>query len=146
MEELKNTREGYAPDQIIQELRATFREEAYRLLTELEAALLEIEKRSDDKVQIERAFRAMHTITGSGGVCEFHDIVDLTRLLETIFVRIRSGKARANGEIVDLALSARDQIKAMLDHYYKGGSVDESRAADILASLTDLAKSAVRKA
>ena len=145
MDELKNARENFAPDQIMQELRAMFREEACKLLTELGAALLEIEKRSDDKEQIERAFHAMHTITGSGGACEFHDIVDFTRQLETIFAKIRSGKARANRDIVDLTLSARDQIKAMLDRYYHGGSVDESRAADILASLKDLVQGAGRK-
>lgn len=146
MDELKNAQEGFTPDQIIQELRATFREEAYKLLTEFEAALVEIKKRPDDKKQIDKAFRAMHTITGSGGACEFHDIVDFTRRLETIFVRIKSGKTRANREVVDLAQSARDQIKAMLDSYYYGGSVDESRADGILASLENLAQGAGRKA
>lgn len=145
MDELKNTQEGFAPDQIIQKLRATFREEAYQLLRELEAALLEIGKRADNKEQIEKAFRAMHTITGSAGACEFHDIVDFTRPMETIFARIRNGKTRANREIVDLALSARDQIKAMLDRYYYGGSVDESRADGILVSLENLAQGAGRK-
>jgi two-component system chemotaxis sensor kinase CheA len=138
----ENAQEDFSPDQIIQELRATFREEAYELLTELEAALLEIEKTPDDKEQIGRAFRAMHTIKGSGGACEFHDIVAFTHKLETIFEKIRSGKARATKEIVDLTLSARDQIKAMLDRYYNGGSVDESRSDDILASLHDLAPGA----
>ena len=138
--------EDFSPDQIIKELRATFREEAYELLIELEAALLEIEKTPDDKEQIGRAFRAMHTIKGSGGACEFHDIVAFTHKLETIFERIRSGKALATKEIVDLTLSARDQIKAMLDRYYYGGSVDESRSDDILASLHDLAPGAGQNA
>jgi chemotaxis protein histidine kinase CheA len=144
MDELNNAQEEIAPDQIIQELRATFREEAYELLTEFEAALHEIKKRPDDKEQIERAFRAMHTITGSGGACEFHEIVDFARQLETIFARIRSGKVRANREIADLALSARDQIKAMLDRYYHGGSAEESRLDSILASLEDVAQGAGR--
>jgi two-component system, chemotaxis family, sensor kinase CheA len=143
--ELKNAREDFAPDEIIEELRATFREEAYELLTELEAALREIAKRPYDKEQIENAFRVMHTMTGSGGACGFHDIVDFTRQLETIFARIRSGQACATKEIVDLTLSARDLIKAMLDRYYYGGSIDESRASGILASLEDLAHSAGRK-
>lgn len=145
MNELKNAREDFVPDEIIGELRATFREEAYELLTELEAALCEIAKRPDDKEQIESAFRVMHTMTGSGGACGFHDIVDFTRQLETIFVRIRSGQARATKEIVDLTLSARDLIKAMLDRHYYCSSIDQSRANGILASLEDLAHSAGRK-
>jgi two-component system chemotaxis sensor kinase CheA len=61
-------------DAIIRELRATFREEAYELLAELEHALLELENDSTDSQQISRAFRAMHTIKGSGGACEFHEV------------------------------------------------------------------------
>src|SRR5574341_1622968 len=53
-----------SPENIVKELRATFREEAYELLAELESALLELEKNPDDKEQIGRAFRAMHTIKG----------------------------------------------------------------------------------
>ena len=140
MNELKNAREDFVPDEIIGELRATFREEAYELLTELEAALCEIAKRPDDKEQIESAFRVMHTMTGSGGACGFHDIVDFTRQLETIFARIRSGRAYATKEIVDLTLSARDLIKAMLDCHYYGGSIDEPQADGILASLEDPAQ------
>ena len=91
-------------ENIIKELRSTFREEAYELLAELESALLELEKTPDDKEQIGRAFRAMHTIKGSGGACEFHDIVTFTHDLETIFDKVRSGKARATREIINLIL------------------------------------------
>ncbi len=125
-------------DWIVRELQATFREEAYELLTELESALLELEKKPDDKEQIGRAFRAMHTVKGSGGACEFHDIVAFTHELETTFDKIRSGKARATKEIIDLTLSAKDQIKAMFDRYYCGGSVDQTKSAGILASLQNL--------
>ncbi|MGE5174258.1 MAG: Hpt domain-containing protein [Betaproteobacteria bacterium] len=121
-------------DQIVKGLRATFREEAYELLAELESALLELEKKPDDKDQIGRAFRAMHTVKGSGGACEFHDIVAFTHELETIFDKIRNGKASVTKEIIDLALFAQDRIKAMLDCYYRDGSVDETKRAGIPAS------------
>ncbi|HSA78261.1 MAG TPA: Hpt domain-containing protein [Nitrospirota bacterium] len=146
MNELKNAREDFAPDEIIQELRATFREEAYELLTEFEGAIREIAKKPDDRAHLESAFRVMHTITGSGGACGFHDIVDFTRKLGTIFARIMNGSVLVNREIVDLTLSARDLIKAMLDRYYYGGSVDESWADGIIASLENLAQGAGRKA
>lgn len=140
MNELKNGPEDFAPDEIIQELRMTFREEAYELLMELETALREIAKRPDDKEQIESAFRVMHTMTGSGDACGFHDIARFTRQMETVFARIRSGSVGADREIVDLTLSARDLIKAMLDCHYYGGSIDEPQADGILASLEDLAQ------
>ncbi len=138
MDEQMNNKDELTADEMVKELRTTFREEAYELLAELENALLELEKAPDDKEEVGRAFRAMHTIKGSGGACEFQDIVKFTHELETIFDRIRSGKANATAEIISLALSARDQIKAMLDRYYHGGSVDEARSAKILESLRRL--------
>jgi two-component system chemotaxis sensor kinase CheA len=125
-------------ENIIKELRATFREEAYELLAELESALLELEKNPEDKEQIGRAFRAMHTIKGSGGACEFHDIVSFTHDLETMFDKVRSGKVAATRKIIDITLLARDHIKAMLNSYYQGGSTDETKGKDIIAQLKEL--------
>jgi len=125
-------------ENIIKELRATFREEAYELLAELESALLELEKNPKDKEQIGRAFRAMHTIKGSGGACEFHDIVSFTHDLETMFDKVRSGKVAATRKIIDITLLARDHIKAMLNSYYQGGSTDETKGKDIIAQLKEL--------
>src|SRR5512147_1781216 len=85
MDEYLDKQKDLSADQMVKELRATFREEAYELLMELESALLELEKTPDDSEQVGRAFRAMHTIKGSGGACEFHDIVKFTHELETIF-------------------------------------------------------------
>ncbi len=127
-----------SPENIIKELRATFREEAYELLAELESALLELEKEPSDKEQIGRVFRAMHTIKGSGGACDFREVVAFVHELESIYDRIRNEKASATSEIINLTLQARDQIKAMLNAYYLGGSVDEANSASILASFKDL--------
>ena len=132
--------EGYydSAENIIKELRATFREEAYELLAELESSLLELEKKPDDKEQIGRVFRAMHTIKGSGGACEFREIAAFVHEIESIYDKIRSGKVNATPEIINLTLQARDQIKAMLNAYYLGGSIDEANGASILASFKKL--------
>ncbi len=125
-------------DNIVRELRATFRDEAYELLTELESALLELEKDPGDNQQIGRVFRAMHTIKGSGGACEFHEIAAFTHEMETIFDKVRSGKVAATREIINLTLSARDVIESMFNVYYKGGSADPARAEKILAEFSAL--------
>jgi two-component system, chemotaxis family, sensor kinase CheA len=133
------TKDNYdSTENIIKELRATFREEAYELLAELESALLELEKTPEDKEQIGRAFRAMHTIKGSGGACEFHDIVSFTHDLETMFDKVRSGKVAATRKIIDIILLARDHIKAMLNSYYQGGSTDGTKGKEIIAQLKEL--------
>ena len=125
-------------ENIIRELRATFKEEAYELLAELEGARLELEKDPGDKEQIGRVFRAMHTIKGSGGACDFRDIVTFTHELETVFDKVRSGKATVTPEMISLTLAARDQIQAMFDRYYRDGAADDAKAAAVLVSFKKL--------
>jgi two-component system chemotaxis sensor kinase CheA len=125
-------------DNIVDKLRETFKEEAYELLAELEAALLELEENPGDMEQIGRVFRAMHTIKGSGASCEFHDIAAFTHELETAFDMVRKGKIPATKEIIDLALVARDHIQNIFNAYYKNGTVNEARSAEIIADLKKL--------
>ena len=53
--------------------RQIFKEEAYDLLGELEAALLELEQAPDDMDLVNQIFRALHTIKGSGSMFGFED-------------------------------------------------------------------------
>jgi two-component system chemotaxis sensor kinase CheA len=138
MSEHENAGFDDSSDNIVRELRQTFRDEAYELLAELESALLELEKDPGDSQQIGRVFRAMHTIKGSGGACEFHEIAAFTHEIETIFDKVRSGKVTATKEIINLTLSVRDVIEAMFNAYYKGGSFDPARVEEILASFRAL--------
>jgi len=125
-------------EDIIGKLRETFREEAYELLAELEAGLLELEHNPGDMEQVGRVFRAMHTIKGSGATCEFHNIAAFTHELETTFDKVRKGKIAATKELIDLALTARDHIQSLFDAFYKGGAADESKGAEITATLRKL--------
>jgi two-component system, chemotaxis family, sensor kinase CheA len=132
-------------DNIIERLRETFREEAYELLGELEAALLELEKNPTDMEPVGRVFRAMHTIKGSGASCEFHNIAEFTHELETAFDLVRKGKVPASKEIIDLALIARDHIQNMFDVFYKNGTADDAKSAEITAALKKMLPSPLGK-
>jgi two-component system chemotaxis sensor kinase CheA len=116
-----------------------FLEEAYELIAELETALLELENSSDDEELIGRVFRAMHTIKGSGAMFGYEDIAGFTHELETVFDRVREGKMPVTGELINLSLAARDQIKRMLDASKDDGAVDETRSEAIIESLKKLA-------
>jgi two-component system chemotaxis sensor kinase CheA len=131
-------------EDIIRQLRQTFKDEAYELLSELEHALLELEKDPADSQQIGRVFRAMHTIKGSGGACEFHEISAFTHELESVFDKVRSGKMQATKELISLTLRARDQIGAMFNAYYQGGEVDLAVTGEIIASLKELIPQSVQ--
>lgn len=123
---------------IAAKLKETFREEAYELLAELEAALLELETSPTDAELIGRVFRALHTIKGSGATCMMNDISAFAHEMETFFDMVRKGKITVTKEIIDLTLAGRDQIKAMFDVYYRGGEADISKAQEIIASFSRL--------
>jgi two-component system chemotaxis sensor kinase CheA len=116
----------------------TFKEEAYELLAELENSLLELEERPDDQELIGRVFRAMHTIKGSGAMFGFDDIAAFTHQVETAFDQVRSGNLLVTKEMINLTLSARDQIKAMLDGSGEEGAVDANVTARLIAGFKGL--------
>ena len=112
--------------------RQAFKEEAYELLGELETALLELEKDSDDADLIGRVFRAMHTIKGSGAMFGFDRISMFTHNVENVYDRIRNGKMSVSKHLIDLTLSACDEIRKMLEESGPGTAEDDM-AADVLA-------------
>lgn len=113
-----------------------FREEAYELLADLEASLLELEENPGDADLIGRVFRAMHTIKGSGAMFGFTDISELTHEVETVFDQIRNGTAQVSKLLIDKTLKAGDLIRSMLSGE---GQVDLSEREDLIASFRHMA-------
>jgi len=114
--------------------REAYREEAYELLSELESALLELEENPNDPNLVGRVFRAMHTIKGSGAMFGFDDIAAFTHEIETVFDMVRGGKIAVTKNLVDMALSALDQIRMMVD----GDQGDETEKENILEAFRKL--------
>lgn len=134
--------EDMSVEEIVARLREVFREEAYELLSELEAALLELEKTPDDMELVGRVFRSLHTVKGSGASCEFKDVSAFAHEIETFFDMIRKGQLKVTKEITDMTLLALDQLRAMLDAYYKGGVADTGRCEEILSEFRKLSPTA----
>jgi two-component system chemotaxis sensor kinase CheA len=116
-----------------------FLEEASELLTELETALLELEETPDNKDLIGRVFRAMHTIKGSGAMFGFDKVSKFTHEIETVFDLVRNDKMKVSKDLINLTLSARDQIKLMLDSPDGISPEMEQRNASIVIGLKSLA-------
>lgn len=125
-----------------EQMIATYREEATELLSELETSLLELEENPQDNDLINRVFRAMHTIKGSGAMFGFDEIARFTHEVETVFDQVRNGKIDVTRPLLDLTLQARDQISAMLDASAGGSAADEDNAQQIIAGLQHLLPSA----
>ncbi len=118
--------------------KEAYREEAFELLSELESSLLELEQDPDQKETIERAFRALHTIKGSGAMAGFEDIASFTHEVESVFELLRLGRLAVTKELVDLTLAARDVIRGMLEPVDNADEGREIRAKGIVSALKAL--------
>ncbi|MDD3310821.1 chemotaxis protein CheA [Pseudodesulfovibrio sp.] len=119
--------------------RQIFKEEAYDLLTELEAALLELEQSPEEIDLVNQVFRALHTIKGSGSMFGFEDIAEFTHEVESVFDMVRNGDLPVTPELCSLALKSRDYIKKMLDASDSSEVVAPEMMEDILTGLRNVA-------
>ena len=99
----------------LEDNQKVFKEEAYEKLAEIEETMLELEDSPDDSELISKAFRALHTIKGSGAMFDFNDIVAFTHDIENVSDLVRDNKIPVTKELISLTLSAHDHIKNMLD-------------------------------
>ena len=120
--------------------KQSFREEAREILVELEAALLELNGNPGDQELVGRVFRGLHTIKGSGAMFGFEQLAAFTHNLETAFDEVRNGRLAITAELIDLTLSALDQIRSMLEEGAAGApSADPARCEQILVQVRQLA-------
>jgi two-component system, chemotaxis family, sensor kinase CheA len=92
-----------------------FRQEASELFETLEGALLDLCQRPDDRELVDSAFRALHTIKGSGAMFGFDKVAAFTHEFETAFERVRKGEIKPTQELIAVALSAKDYIRALIE-------------------------------
>jgi two-component system chemotaxis sensor kinase CheA len=123
---------------VIDRFKQGFLEEARELLIELESALLELDEKRDDLEIVGRAFRALHTIKGSGAMFGFDDIAGFAHNLEAVFDQLRKGQLAASADLISLSLAAGDQIKTMLDAAAGQGAADQDESENILTKLREL--------
>jgi len=94
---------------------ALYVEETRELLSELERALLELEKNPGDMERVDACFQAMHTIKGGGAMFGFEEISRFTHDVETVLDRVRAGVLPVTSELLTLTLGAKDHILALLE-------------------------------
>ncbi|MCA6111648.1 chemotaxis protein CheA [Bradyrhizobium cenepequi] len=92
-----------------------FRQEASELFETLEGALLDLGLRPDDRELVDSAFRALHTIKGSGAMFGFDRVAAFTHEFETAFELVRKGEIKPTQELIAVALAAKDYIRALIE-------------------------------
>lgn len=123
---------------MLDKFQLKFVEEAQDNVAAIEEALFELERSPDDNEIIERLFRSMHTIKGSGAMFGFNDLSHFTHNLETLYDLVRNGKLSINKDIISLTFESLDYIRQLLD--LGEGSLtdpdDIKRQKDYIAKIT----------
>lgn len=112
------------------EFRASFIEEALELLNQLETDLLQLEGNPENSYIIDSIFRIMHNLKGNAGMFGFDKVQNLTHEFESLYDRIKEGKLKISGEIIEVTLKGKDLIEAMLDNSYSGN--EDALVTDML--------------
>lgn len=110
-----------------------FQQEAQDLLAVLEATLLDLEHSPDDSALIDTAFRALHTIKGSGAMFGFDAVAAFTHHVETAFERVRLGTLAPTRPLIAVALKARDHMRTLIE---APDTADLAVGAALLAELS----------
>ena len=126
----------------------TFRQEARELLEQLELCLLDLEHTPGNDDLVNSAFRALHTIKGSGAMFGFTAVAAFVHEFETAFDQVRKGQSQATPALIAVALDAKDHIAKLIEH----PDQDHAGGDEILSALratiagTDVAPAAPKAA
>ncbi|OXE38005.1 Hpt domain-containing protein, partial [Methylobacterium radiotolerans] len=94
---------------------ATCRAPAAALRSCLAPTLRDHGYRPQDRARIDTAFRALHTIKGSGAMFGFEQVAAFTHDFETAFDRVRRGEVPVGRDLVNVSLSAKDFIRGLIE-------------------------------
>lgn len=110
-------------------------EEHLQVVTE---CLLSLEA-APNQEEINRLFRAMHTIKGSAAQVGLHRISTVAHRAEDLVGRLRDGELRPSAQIVDICLESVDTLKKLLYRQWPDEASFQAAAKSLLARITRLA-------
>jgi two-component system, chemotaxis family, sensor kinase CheA len=106
---------NFFSDERAAELREIFFESAEEILQAMNEAGLAIEEHPDDKENIRRVRRAVHTLKGDSAACGFRELSELAHELEDVLTP--ESATAATAAVAEVVLTAADTFHAMLAAY-----------------------------
>jgi two-component system chemotaxis sensor kinase CheA len=116
----------------------TFLLEAGDLLAQIEEIVLDVDAANPDPEDINRLFRAFHTIKGSGAMFGFDAVAAFTHHVETALDHVREGSLQLSSELLQLVLAAKDQIKTLLDVAQGEATLEPGSSEKLIAAINAL--------
>jgi two-component system, chemotaxis family, sensor kinase CheA len=121
-----------------------FIEEASEHIQDLEQALLELENNPTDKPLIERVFRAMHSLKGSGAMFGFEKISEFTHNLETVYDLVRNGELSVTGDLLNITLTSVDHLQSLLKEGEKISEATLSQHESLIEKIDEFIQNSTR--
>ena len=118
--------------QLLREMRNSFLAEVPERCDQIEALLLALEARLDDRESFNELYRNVHSLKGSGGTHGLVVISNICHQLENILARFDDGGL--DGEAISLALNHVDLLRRVAERAHD----DEDDLADIHATLAEM--------
>ncbi|MCK5093160.1 MAG: chemotaxis protein CheA, partial [Spirochaetes bacterium] len=103
--------------EVKEEYRSIFLEESQDQIQEWEESLLELEKDSGNKEQIDRMFRSIHTLKGSAGFVGFEELQKVTHDLESTLQEVRDGGLELSPGMIEILFEGHDFAKRMIEAF-----------------------------
>jgi two-component system chemotaxis sensor kinase CheA len=98
----------------IDQIRATFIEEANSLLEDMESLVLAAESGTASGETVDALFRCAHTIKGAAGMFGYDAIVGFTHTMESVLDRVRSHTLAMDSGLAELMLQCRDHVQQLV--------------------------------
>ncbi|MCT9096429.1 Hpt domain-containing protein [Haloarchaeobius sp. HME9146] len=114
-----------------------FVQESEENITELNNALLELERSPDDDEAMGRIFRMAHTLKGNAGAMGFEDASNLAHAIEDLLEAVRSGQIEVTPELMDVIFGGVDELETMLDDVRAYGEI-RTDASETIETLREV--------
>ncbi|ELY60747.1 Hpt domain-containing protein [Natronolimnohabitans innermongolicus] len=110
-----------------------FVQESEERITELNNALLTLERKPTDDEAMENIFRVAHTLKGNCGAMGLESASDLAHAIEDLLDAVRSGDLDVTPELMDSIFDAVDELETMVDEIATTGDIETDPSATIAA-------------
>jgi two-component system chemotaxis sensor kinase CheA len=120
------------------EMVEAFVAEAREHLDSIEDDFLVLERQKDDpdQAQLDKVFRAIHSVKGAAGFLGLSKMSELAHVMEALLTKMRSGKILPDTPQIDSLLAGVDLLSTMLRDITQSNVVDIKLVHDQLISLT----------
>jgi two-component system, chemotaxis family, sensor kinase CheA len=124
-----------------EELFRTYASDGTLALQDIEESLLGLEKRPSDAEQLNRLYRALHTLKGNSALLGLNRIEKVTHAAEDVVGLVRDRGAQLDHKLVELMLTLKDALGSFVERAGREHrDAGEDDLADLLAEFLDWAE------